>query len=478
MNTPESHESFMRRAIELARQGLGTTRPNPLVGAVIVKDDQVVGEGFHARAGGPHAEIEALRQAGGRARGATMYVTLEPCNHRGRTPPCTKAILESGVKKVYFASRDPNPNVEGGGAAFLQSRRVQCEHGPLTEEATGLNRGFFHWIVTGRPWIISKFASSLDGRIATRTGESQWITGPEARRRGHELRREVDAILVGAGTVLADDPLLTVRHLDVEPVVAPSAASPLSGSDDCSLGTERRARRRSMVDLANLKAAESLVRGRPSIADSGASNPSEASGQALERRTPRKPRGRLSNVEALGSLEAGSRTFRIVVDGRGRSPLESKIFAPADGVVTLVATAETSSREWRQALRDRNIEVVILPPGGNHSVDLPSLLDELGRREIRSVLVEGGSTIHGSFFDDGLVNEVWAFLAPMIIGGSAAHCAVDGTGVSALSEALRLESVAVEQLGSDVLIRGMTGLALTPETAPAKPHPQSDGIIN
>ncbi|HLE57711.1 MAG TPA: bifunctional diaminohydroxyphosphoribosylaminopyrimidine deaminase/5-amino-6-(5-phosphoribosylamino)uracil reductase RibD [Rhodothermia bacterium] len=463
MNTPESHESFMRRAIELARQGLGTTRPNPLVGAVIVKDDLVVGEGFHARAGGPHAEIEALHQAGGRARGAAMYVTLEPCNHRGRTPPCTKAILESGIKKVYFASRDPNPNVEGGGAAFLQSKRVQCEHGPLTEEATDLNRGFFHWIVTGRPWIISKFASSLDGRIATRTGESQWITGPEARRRGHELRREVDAILVGSGTVLADDPVLTVRLQNVEPVVIPSAGSPLSGSDDRSLGTERRARSRSMSALANLKAAESLARGRPSVTDFGASNPSEASGQA---------------VEPLGSLGAGSRMFRIVVDGRGRSPLESKIFAPAEGVVTLVATAETSSREWRQALRDRNIEVVILPPGRNHSVDLTSLLDELGRREIRSVLVEGGSTIHGSFFDDGLVNEVWAFLAPMIIGGTAAHCAVDGTGVSALSEALRLESVAVEQLGSDVLIRGMTGLAMTPETTPTGPHPQSDGIVN
>ena len=454
MNTPESHESYMHRAIELARRGLGTTRPNPLVGAVIVKDDQVVGEGFHARAGGPHAEIEALNHAGSRARGATMYVTLEPCNHHGRTPPCTKAILESGIRRVYFASRDPNPKVDGGGAAFLQSKRVQCEFGPLTELATNLNRGFFHWIQTGRPWIISKFASSLDGRIATRTGESQWITGPEARRRAHELRREVDAILVGAGTVLADDPLLTVRLSDGQPDVAQSASSPLSASDIASPEPSLRAPRSSMTDLRNLKAAQSLARRRRSD---------------LEHRTPNTEL-RTSNLEP--------RTFRIVVDGRGRSPLESRIFAPADGAVTLVATAETSSREWRQALRDRDIEVVILPPGRKHSVDLASLLDELGKREIRSVLVEGGPTIHGSFFDDGLVDEVWAFLAPMIIGGTAAPGTVDGAGVATLSEALRLESVAVERLGSDVLIRGMTGLAMRSQTTPGKPHPENEGIIN
>ncbi|HUF08901.1 MAG TPA: bifunctional diaminohydroxyphosphoribosylaminopyrimidine deaminase/5-amino-6-(5-phosphoribosylamino)uracil reductase RibD, partial [Rhodothermales bacterium] len=291
MNTPESHESYMHRAIELARRGLGTTRPNPLVGAVIVKDDQVVGEGFHARAGGPHAEIEALNHAGSRARGATMYVTLEPCNHHGRTPPCTKAILESGIRRVYFASRDPNPMVEGGGAAFLQSKRVPCEFGPLTKEATDLNRGFFHWVRTGRPWIISKFASSLDGRIATRTGESQWITGPESRLRGHELRREVDAILVGAGTVLADDPLLTVRLPDGQPDVAQSAPSPLSASDAASLEPSLRTPRGSMTDLRNLKAAQSLARRRR------------------------------SNSEPLGSLGASSRTLRILVDGRGRSPL-------------------------------------------------------------------------------------------------------------------------------------------------------------
>ncbi len=213
---------------------------------------------------------------------------------------------------------------------------MDCIEDTLAEEANYLNRGFLHWTRTGRPWVIAKFAASLDGRIATRTGESQWITGPEARQRGHELRREVDAILVGSGTVIADDPLLTVRG---------------SGFDV-----------------------------RSSI--------------------PEVP------------------TVRIVVDGRGKSPVESKVFASAERVSTLVATTEASPQSWRDALRDRGVEVVLLSQDQGGWIDLGALLEELGRREIRSVLVEGGPTIHGSFFDARLVNEVWAFLAPIVIGGT------------------------------------------------------------
>jgi len=376
MHHDDSHSRFMLRALELAELGVGTTRPNPIVGAVVVKDGRIVGEGFHVHAGGPHAEVEAIAAAGGDARGAALYVTLEPCNHYGRTPPCTKAILEAGIRNVYFASGDPNPTVEGGGADFLRAQGVGCFEGPLSEEARYLNRGFFRWIETGRPWIVAKFACSLDGRIATRTGESKWITGPQARERGHELRRDVDAILVGSGTVLADDPLLTVRS-------------------------------------------------------------------------------------ARGEARVTIPPVRIVLDGSGRSPISSRIFSTESEATTLVATTAASPYSWRQTLEERGADVAVLPVDERGWIDLPELLDELGRREIRSVLVEGGATVHGSFFDQRLVNEVWAFLAPMVIGGDSASPAVGGRGIADLAEALRLDRVNLEQLDGDFLIRGLVASAVT-----------------
>ena len=177
----------------------------------MVKDGRIVGRGFHRRVGAAHAEVEALRQAGAAAQGADLYVTLEPCNHQGRTPPCTQAILAAGVSRVLIATRDPNPQVEGGGAEYLESKGVKVEAGLLAAEARRLNAAWFHWTNTGRPWVIAKAACSLDGKIATANGESQWLTGEAARAYGHRLRHRVDAILVGIDTVLADDPQLTTR---------------------------------------------------------------------------------------------------------------------------------------------------------------------------------------------------------------------------------------------------------------------------
>jgi diaminohydroxyphosphoribosylaminopyrimidine deaminase/5-amino-6-(5-phosphoribosylamino)uracil reductase len=182
-----------------------------MVGAVVVKESQVVGRGYHRRAGLPHAEVEALRTAGEAARGADLYVTLEPCNHQGRTPPCTQAILAAGVRRIIIATYDPNPQVTGGGAKFLAEQGVDVTVGMLEAEARQLNEVWFHWVKTGRPWVMAKAACSLDGRIATATGESQWLTGETARAFGHRLRHRVDAILVGVGTVLADNPQLTAR---------------------------------------------------------------------------------------------------------------------------------------------------------------------------------------------------------------------------------------------------------------------------
>ena len=202
----------MKLALRLAARGAGWVSPNPMVGAVVVKDGQVVGRGYHRRAGAPHAEVEALRAAGEAARGADLYVTLEPCNHQGRTPPCTQAILAAGVRRVIIAARDPNPQVTGGGAEFLAARGVEVHEGLLAAEARRLNEAWLHYVNTGRPWVMAKAACSLDGKIATVGGESQWLTGEAARALGHRLRHRVDAIVVGIGTVLADNPQLTTRR--------------------------------------------------------------------------------------------------------------------------------------------------------------------------------------------------------------------------------------------------------------------------
>jgi diaminohydroxyphosphoribosylaminopyrimidine deaminase / 5-amino-6-(5-phosphoribosylamino)uracil reductase len=205
---------WMRRALALARRGIGTTHPNPRVGAVVVKDGAKLGEGWHAFPGGPHAEIEALRAAGDAARGATLYVSLEPCAAHGRTPPCSEAILEAGIRRLVYASADPNPQMAGGGQ-WLSQHGVEVRSGVLHAEADALNRPFFHHVHHARPFVLAKAAMSLDGMLATRTYHSQWISGPESRRHAHRIRAESDAILVGAGTLERDNPSLTVRDAHV-----------------------------------------------------------------------------------------------------------------------------------------------------------------------------------------------------------------------------------------------------------------------
>ncbi|MCD6321225.1 bifunctional diaminohydroxyphosphoribosylaminopyrimidine deaminase/5-amino-6-(5-phosphoribosylamino)uracil reductase RibD [Candidatus Bipolaricaulota bacterium] len=211
----KEHERFMKRALELARQGEGYTRPNPLVGAVVVKEGKIVAEGYHARYGGPHAEAVALERAGDAARGADLYVNLEPCvDFLGKkTPPCTERIIAAGVRRVFIAVRDPNPSVRGKGIEKLRAAGIEVIEGVLADEAMELNEIYFHWIKERKPFVSLKLAMSLDGKIATRTGDSRWITGPEARRRVHELRRRHAAVLVGVNTVIADDPELTVREV-------------------------------------------------------------------------------------------------------------------------------------------------------------------------------------------------------------------------------------------------------------------------
>ncbi len=217
MATTDRDERFISRALDLAVQGLGRVEPNPMVGAVIVQGDRIVGEGHHARFGGPHAEVAALEQAGALARGAELFVSLEPCCHFGKTPPCTQAILAAGLRRVVAAVTDPFPEVAGHGLEVLRQAGLETTVGVCEERARHLNAAFFKRLRTGRPLVIAKWAMTLDGRIAAASGDSRWISSEESRRRVHEVRRVCDAVVVGAGTALADRPSLTVRHVEPLP---------------------------------------------------------------------------------------------------------------------------------------------------------------------------------------------------------------------------------------------------------------------
>lgn len=363
----EQHTRYMQRALELARQGEGWTSPNPVVGAVIVNNGQIVGEGYHHRAGGPHAEVEALRTAGQAAQNATLYVTLEPCNHYGRTPPCAEVIIAAGITEVFYAVNDPNPDVAGQGHQRLVAAGISVHRGPCTNEARHVNRFFFHYTTTKRPYVIAKFAVSLDGKIATHTGHSQWITGEAARLESHRLRHACDAILVGANTAIYDDPQLTTRL------------------------------------------PEQVV----------------------------------------------SHPVRIVLDSQGRVPVTARLFDPTLPGTTLVATTSRATPERLDALHQQGVETLALPTMDNGWVDVECLLAELGKRELTSLIVEGGGQVLGSFFEAGRIDEVWTFIAPLIIGGVQAPGPIAGQGARMLPDACSLNETSISQFGPDFLIRGI-----------------------
>ena len=357
-------ETYMRRALELARLAEGQTSPNPMVGAVLVKDGEIVGEGFHRKAGLPHAEVEALRMAGELAQGATAYVTLEPCAHHGKTPPCADALIDAGVSRVVYAAADPNPQVNGQGAERMRNAGIQVENSLLNAEAVQLNRPFFKFIRTGLPYVTAKFAMTLDGKIATAAGDSQWITNSASRQIGHQLRNKSDAILVGVGTVLADDPRLTTR---------------LEG-------------------------------------------------------------------------EVNHPT-RIVVDSKGRTPLEAKVF---DTTVapTILAVVEGVNEGYLSAVRTKNVTIWQLPADENNQVDLNALLKKMGEHNLMTLMVEGGGTLLGNLLTLGHIDHVWAFIAPKIVGGKDAPTPFSGAGIGKLGDALQLTNIEVNSLDGDIFIKG------------------------
>jgi diaminohydroxyphosphoribosylaminopyrimidine deaminase/5-amino-6-(5-phosphoribosylamino)uracil reductase len=353
---------WVRRALRLAARGRGRTSPNPMVGAVIVKRGAVVGEGYHQQVGGPHAEVWALQAAGRDARGATVYVTLEPCCHHGRTPPCTDALIASGVKRVVAAQLDPDARVSGAGVRQLEKAGVRVDVGVLEEQARRLNEGYLKRIATGLPFVSLKAAMSLDGKIATAGGESRWITGERARRVAHRMRAEHDAIMVGAETALADDPELTVR----------------------------------------------LAKGRDPL--------------------------------------------RIVVDSRGRIPATARLLRTGDRPPIIVVT-EAAPAASRSRLASAGAQVWV-SPSVEGRVDLGWLLRKLAENGVNSLLIEGGGTLAAGALAAGVVDRVYFFLAPLILGGSEARSPVEGDGVSRLAVAWRIQSMRVRRIGEDLLITG------------------------
>ena len=355
------NEQYMRQALSIAEYAIGRTSPNPMVGAVIVSNGRVIGQGWHRLAGTPHAEINALQQAGDLARDATMYVTLEPCSHYGRTPPCADAVIAAGIKKIVVAMNDPNPLVAGRGIKKLREAGIEVVEGVLAAEAARLNEIFIKYISTQMPFVLLKSAMSLDGKIAAYTGHSQWITGPESRERVQKLRDCYDAILVGIGTVLADNPRLTTR---------------------------------------------------------------------------------LSYK--------GKNPIRIIVDSMARTPLDAHVVT--DGLPTIIAVTPEAPNDRIQALNSFDTVEVFVANQKQGSVDLRQLFKALAQRSITSILIEGGGSINASALAENLVDKIYWFIAPKIIGGQGALGPVSGQGVSDVNQAYLFEDMNIETSGQDILI--------------------------
>ncbi len=348
---------FMARALALAARGGIRTAPNPQVGAVVVRAGRVVGEGFHRAPGSPHAEVLALRRAGAAARGATLYVSLEPCSpHPKRTPPCTELLIRSGLKRVVAAMKDPNPLVHGRGLALLRRAGIEVVPGVCAAEAAGLNAPFVKVHTRGLPYVVAKWAMTLDGKIAARTGDSRWISNERSRAWLHRYRDTFQAILVGSGTVLRDDPTL---------------------------------------------------------------------------------RG------------ARTRPLRIVLDSLARTPLDSKLVKTAKEQPLLLAVSPKAPERRVKALERAGARILTLDIS-----DLHLVFQALARDGIQKILVEGGGEVHASVLEARLADEACVFVAPKIIGGRGSKSPVEGEGFEFMAEALKLDRIAIERSGDDVLIRG------------------------
>jgi len=356
---------LMEMAYSLAEKARGQTSPNPCVGALIVKQGRIVGWGYHQAAGTPHAEIIALERAGKEAQGSTLYLTLEPCVHWGKTPPCADRLVATGLKRAVISTYDPNPIVYRQGVARLKAAGVEVVTGVLAEKQTRLNEAYYKYIVSQVPYITLKAAVSLDGKMATSTGQSHWITSEESRHFAQRLRAEQDGIMVGIKTVLADDPELSVR-------------------------------------------LENFVK---------------------------------------------KRWFRILLDSSLRLPLTARLLKNPDEGQVLIFTSYKSNNEKAKRLEDKGAKVICVPDRNGY-LSLTAVLKELGKREITSVLVEGGASLLTSFLEQKLADKAFVVISPLLIGGEKAPTMLEGQGVNRLSRAARLKNIRTFRLNDDLIMEG------------------------
>jgi diaminohydroxyphosphoribosylaminopyrimidine deaminase / 5-amino-6-(5-phosphoribosylamino)uracil reductase len=353
---------YMEYAIRLALKARGKTSPNPVVGAVVVKDNEIVGFGYHEKCGAAHAEIVALDDAGVRAKGAVLYVTLEPCTHFGKTPPCVDRIIQSGIKRVVIGMVDPNPVNNGKGIQILKNHKITVEVGFCEEKLRVINESFIKYMTQGLPLVTVKIAESLDGRIATRTGDSHWITSDKSRTFSHRMRKFYDGMMVGVNTVLRDDPKLDAWYSDRHPV-------------------------------------------------------------------------------------------KIIVDSQLSTPQTARIFTGKAGVILVTLPVEPGQETENRKLLSQKAKILEVK-GKEGQINLKDMLKKLARQGITNILVEGGGTLIGSLFDDGLVDKVMFFISPKIIGGKEAIGAVMGHGIARMENAVKLKNFKLRRIGEDFLVEG------------------------
>ena len=371
---------YMQRAIALAKKGAGFVNPNPMVGCVVVKDNEIITEGYHEYYGGLHAERNALTHTTADCKGATLYVTLEPCCHYGKTPPCTEIIIEKGIKKVVVGLLDPNPLVAGKGIKILEDAGIEVITGVEVEEIKELNKVFLKYIKTKRPYVLLKTAMTLDGKIASYTGDSKWITNEKSRQLVHKLRSEMMGIVAGIGTVKADDPMLNCR-----------------------------------------------IEGQQST---------DNSQQSLTTKV--------------------HQPIRIIVDTKASISLDSNIVKTANEYRTILAVSNQLSPVSNQSkideLKSFNVEILYCDEKDGH-VDINDLMIKLGQKGIDSLLLEGGATLNAAFLQAGCVDEVYAFIAPKIIGGEHSKSPVGGQGIELMKDAIMLKDIKIETFDNDILIK-------------------------
>lgn len=358
-------EKYMLRAIELAKKGEGSVNPNPLVGAVIVKNNKIIAEGYHKRYGDNHAEVNAFENAKEDVKGATLYVTLEPCSHYGKTPPCAKRVIEEGISKVVIGSNDPNPLVSGRGIAMMRQAGIEVVTEFLKEKCDAINEVFMKYIVYKTPYVLMKCAMSLDGKIATVAGDSKYISCEESRIDVHKLRNKYKGIMVGLNTVINDNPRLTCR------------------------------------------------------------------------------------------LEGGRNPIPIVVDSKLRTPIDSYIVKNAKKLNTIIATISNDSVRKNEFI-NKGVKVIQVNSKDNR-VDLNKLMKKLGELKIDGILLEGGAELNYSALESNIVDKVYMYIAPMILGGKEAKTSVTGAGVISLNQAYKLKDTNIRKVGCDFVIEGKIG---------------------